>query len=98
MRLICQRYGSHVALEARSQAQRLQQRGHRERRIEQHVHPGHLHDAIFGPQHFAGHRIITAEHPGQVGLRYEHAIRWPAEPTDRTPGTSTAASQPARYS
>ena len=39
---------------------------HRERRIQQHIRPSYLHDAIFGPRHFAGHRIIAAEHPGDL--------------------------------
>jgi CubicO group peptidase (beta-lactamase class C family) len=45
----------------------LRNSGHGERRIQQHIHSGHLHDAIFGPQRLAGHRIIAAEHPGPTG-------------------------------
>src|SRR5438105_6555544 len=45
----------------------LRNSGHRERRIQQHIHSGYLHDAIFGPRRLAGHRIIAAEHPGPTG-------------------------------
>jgi len=45
----------------------LRNSGHRERRIQQHIHSSHLHDAIFGPRRFAGHRTMPAEHPGPTG-------------------------------
>ena len=43
----------------------LSNSGHRERRIQQHIHSSHLHDVIFGPRRFAGHRTMPAEHPAR---------------------------------
>ena len=72
----------HHAPDPSHPGRRLRNSRHRERRIQQHIHPSYLHDAIFGPRHFAGHRIIAAEYPDPAACVTDARTRPVSRPRD----------------